>query len=45
MKLKPPVDEPAEVVMTDKGTLSPSPIPVSREDVTKCLNDINDGNL
>ena len=45
MKLKAPVDEAADVVMTDKGHLNPNPIPISKEDVIKCLNDINDGNL
>ena len=45
MKLKAPVDEAANVVMTDKGHLNPNPIPISKEDVIKCLNDINDGNL
>ena len=45
MKLKAPVDEAADVVMTDKGHLNPNPISISKEDVIKCLNDINDGNL
>ena len=45
MKLKASVDEAADVVMTDKGHLNPNPIPVSKEDVIKCLNSINDGNL
>ena len=45
MKLKAPVDEASNVVMTDKGHLNPNPIPISKEDVIKCLNDINDGNL
>ena len=45
MKLKAPVDEAADTVMTDKGHLNPNPIPISKEDVIKCLNDINDGNL
>ena len=45
MKLKAPVDEAADVVMTDKGHLDPNPIPISKEDVIKCLNAINDGNL
>jgi len=40
-----PVDEASDVVMTDKGHLNPNPIPISKEDVIKCLNDINDGNL
>ena len=45
MELKAPVDEAADVVMTDKGHLDPNPIPISKEDVVKCLNTINDGNL
>ena len=45
MELKAPVDEAADVVMTDKGHLDPNPIPISKEDVIKCLNAINDGKL
>jgi len=45
MKLKATVDEAADVVMTDKGHLDPNPIPISKEDVIKCLNAINDGNI
>jgi len=45
MELKAPVDEAADVVMTDKGHLDPNPIPISKEDVIKCLNAINDGNI
>ena len=45
LQLKAPVDEAADVVMTDKGHLNPNPIPIAKEDVVKCLNDINDGNL
>ena len=45
LQLKAPVDEAADVVMTDKGHLNPNPIPISKEDVIKCLNDINNGNL
>ena len=45
MELKATVDEAADVVMTDKGHLDPNPIPISKEDVIKCLNAINDGNL
>jgi len=25
--------------------LDPNPIPISKDDIIKCLNDINDGNL
>jgi len=45
MQLKAPVDEAAGVVMTDKGHLDPNPIPISKDDVIKCLNAINDDNL
>jgi succinate semialdehyde reductase len=31
--------------MTEKGHLDPNPIPISKEDVVKCLNDIKAGNL
>ena len=44
LKLKAPVDEAADVVMTDKGHLDPNPIPIAKEHVIQCLNDINDGN-
>ena len=44
LKLKAPVDEAADVVMTDKGHLDPNPIPITKEHVIQCLNDINDGN-
>ena len=45
MELKADVSEAADVVMTDKGHLDPNPIPISKEDVIQCLNDINSGNL
>ena len=45
LELKADVDQAADVVMTDKGHLDPNPIPISKEDVVKCLNDIKDGNL
>ncbi len=45
LDLKAPVDEAADIVMTDKGHLDPNPIPITKEDVIKCLNDIKDGNL
>ena len=44
LKLKAPVDEAADVVMTDKGHLDSNPIPITKEHVIQCLNDINDGN-
>jgi len=44
LELKADVDEAADIVMTDKGHLDPNPIPISKEDVVKCLNDIKAGN-
>jgi len=45
LDLKAPVDEAADTVMTDKGHLDPNPIPITKENVIQCLNDINTGNL
>ena len=45
LDLKADVDQAADVVMTDKGHLDPNPIPISKEDVVKCLNDIKAGTL
>ena len=45
LELKQDVSEAADVVMTDKGHLDPNPIPISKQDVIKCLNDIKAGNL
>jgi len=45
LDLKADVNQAADVVMTDKGHLDPNPIPISKEDVVKCLNDIKAGNL
>ena len=45
LELKADVDQAADVVMTDKGHLDPNPIPISKEDVVKCLNDVKAGNL
>jgi succinate semialdehyde reductase len=45
LKLKADVSEAADVVMTDRGHLDPNPIPVSKKDVIKCLEDIKAGNL
>lgn len=45
MQLKADVSEAADVVMTDKGHLDPNPKPVAKEDVIRCLEDINAGNL
>ena len=45
LELKADVSEAADVVMTDKGHLDPNPIPISKDDVVKCLEDIKAGNL
>ena len=45
LDLKADVSEAADTVMTDRGHLDPNPIPISKEDVVKCLNDIKAGNL
>ena len=45
MDLKADVSEAADVVMTDRGHLDPNPLPVTKQDVIACLNDIKTGNL
>ncbi len=45
LDLKANVSEAADTVMTDRGHLDPNPIPVSKENVIQCLNDIKSGNL
>lgn len=45
LDLKADVSEAADVVMTDKGHLDPNPIPISKQDVVRCLEDIKAGNL
>ena len=45
LDLKANVSEAADTIMTDRGHLDPNPIPVSKEDIMKCLNDIKAGNL
>lgn len=45
LDLKADVSEAADTVMTDRGHLDPNPIPISKEDVMKCLEDIKSGNL
>ena len=45
LELKEDVSKAADTVMTDRGHLDPNPIPVSKEDVMKCLEDIKAGNL
>lgn len=45
MSLKADVEEAADTVMTDRGHLDPNPIPVTKQNVIQCLNDINNGEL
>ena len=45
LDLKADVSDAADTVMTDRGHLDPNPIPISKEDVIKCLQDIKSGNL
>jgi succinate semialdehyde reductase len=45
LDLKSDVSDAADTVMTDRGHLDPNPIPISKEDVIKCLQDIKSGNL
>ena len=45
MDLKADVSDAADTVMTDRGHLDPNPIPISKEDVIKCLEDIKSGNM
>ena len=45
LTLKSDVSIAADTVMTDRGHLDPNPIPISKEDVIKCLEDIKAGNL
>ncbi len=45
LELKADVSEAADTIMTDKGHLDPNPIPIKKEDVIKCLNDIKAGNF
>ena len=45
LDLKADVSEAADTVMTDKGHLDPNPIPITKEDVIKCLEDIKAANL
>ena len=45
MDLKGDVSEAADTVMTDRGHLDPNPIPVTKENVMQCLEDIKAGNL
>ncbi len=45
LDLKADVSEAADVVMTDRGHLDPNPIPISKADVVRCLEDIKAGSL
>jgi malonic semialdehyde reductase len=45
LSLKTPIDQAAEVVMTDRGHLDPNPIPVTKEDIMHLLQDIVNGKL
>lgn len=45
LELKADVSEAADIVMTDRGHLDPNPIPISKDDVVKCLEDIKVNNL
>ena len=45
LDLKADVSEAADVVMTDRGHLDPNPIPITKDDVVRCLEDIKSGNL
>ncbi|OLC93804.1 MAG: iron-containing alcohol dehydrogenase [Thaumarchaeota archaeon] len=45
LTLKAPIDQAADIVMTDRGHLDPNPIPVTKEDVMHLLQDIVDGRL
>ena len=45
LKLEADVSEAADTIMTDRGHLDPNPIPISKEDVVKCLEDIKAGSL
>ena len=45
LDLKASVSEAADTVMTDRGHLDPNPIPISKEDVMKCLENIKSGNM
>jgi succinate semialdehyde reductase len=45
LTLKEDVSKAADTIMTDRGHLDPNPIPVTKQDVIKCLEDIKAGNL
>jgi len=43
LALKEDVNKAADTVMTDKGHLDPNPIPIKKEHIIECLNDIKAG--
>lgn len=45
LTLKTPVDQAADIIMTDVGHLNPNPVQINKNDIIKCLNDINNGDL
>lgn len=45
LDLKADISDAADVVMTDRGHLDPNPVPISKGDVVRCLEDIKAGNL
>ena len=45
LDLKADVSEAADIVMTDRGHLDPNPVPIAKEDIVRCLEDIKAGNL
>lgn len=44
LKLKQPLDQAADVIMPDRGHLDNNPVPVSKQDVIKCLGEIVNAN-
>jgi malonic semialdehyde reductase len=40
LKLKQPIDQAADVIMPDRGHLDNNPIPVTKPDVIKCLDEV-----
>jgi succinate semialdehyde reductase len=44
LKLNKPLDQAADDIMPDRGHLDNNPIPVSKEDITKCLDEIVNSN-
>src|SRR5919197_4252161 len=40
LKLKQPLDQAADIIMPDRGHLDNNPIPVTKQDIIKCLDEI-----